>query len=209
MRFFPVFAAIVMLACPATAGTVEDIHGRGVVTCAVPASSPGISETVGAKRQGLAVDLCVIIAAAVLGRVEATAFLDVTAEDSAVALQAGEADVLLNPQAWRLAGEVEDGVMQVQPLLTRASDGAVFGPVVRQGDDGWFITLRWLLFALQTQDVPQSVVDQAASGLGLHPQWQDNIRSISKDYAALLERHMKILEAHGWASVPAGPAPSW
>lgn len=209
MRIFPVFAAIVMLACPAAAGTVEDIHGRGVVTCAVPASSPGIAETVGVKRQGLAVDVCSLIAAAVLGRAEATALVEVTAEDSAVALQAGEADVLLTPQAWRLAGEVEDGVMQVQPLLTRASDGAVFGPVVRQGDDGWFITLRWLLLALQSSEVPQSAVDQAASGLGLSPRWQDNIRSISKDYATLLERHMMILEAQGWAIVPAGPAPSW
>lgn len=209
MRIFPVFAAIVMLSCPASAGTVEDIHGRGVVTCALPASSPGIAETVGAKRQGLAVDVCSLIAAAVLGRAEATALVEVTAEDSAVALQAGEADVLLTPQTWRLAGEVEDGVMLVQPLLARALDGAVFGPVVRQGDDGWFITLRWLLLALQSSEVPQSAVDQAASGLGLSPRWQDNIRSISKDYAALLERHMKILEAQGWAIVPAGPAPSW
>lgn len=209
MRFFPALSALLLLACPAKAGTVEDIQGRGVVTCALPTDSPGLVQKAAAGREGLAVDLCALLAAAVLGRAEATAYVDVTPEDSAVTLQAGEADVLLVPQAWTLSQEVEDGVMLVQPLLSHASDGTVFGPVVRQGDDAWFVTVRWVLLALQATDVPPEAAEKAASGLSLHPQWNSILRVFARDYAALLERHLKSLEAQGWAVVPVGPSPRW
>ena len=203
--------ALLLVASPAAAGTIEDIQGRGVVTCAVPAQSPGISEKAASGRSGLAVDLCSLLAAAVLGRAEALAFVEVSAEDGAVALQAGEADVLFSPQPWRMSQEVEDGVMLVQPLLVRASDAAVFGPVVRQGDDAWFVSLRWLLLALKAE--PAAVTPDAAariaSGLGLHPRWIENIGSVSKDYAAFLERHMKVLESQGWVAFEGSGAATW
>ncbi len=191
-------------ALPASAGVLEDIHARGIVTCAVPAKSPGLAETADGKRTGLAVDLCSMIAAAVLGRAGATAFVEVAPEDAALTLQAEDADILFMPRAWRFSQEVEEGVILVQPMLYRARDGGVFGPSVRQGDDAWFVAVRWLLAAMAkgTGKVPDAAGDAAVSGLGFAPAWRDEISMISKSYDALLARHVKSLEGDGWAVVP-------
>ncbi len=97
VTFIVPLLAVSCLAAPAWAGTLEDIRGRGVVTCAVPADVPGISAKTGEKRSGLAVDLCGVLAAAVLGKREAVAFVDIGKDDAVTALQAEEADVLLAP----------------------------------------------------------------------------------------------------------------
>lgn len=209
MRLLPPFAAFLLSACSAYAGTMEDIHGRGVLTCAVLADSQGFSSKSEGGRAGLAADVCSVLAASVLGRADATAYVEVTAEDSALALQAGDADVLLVPQPWSMGQEVDGGVMLVQPLLAHGADGVIFGPVVRQGDDSWFIAVRWVLLALSSVEADPNDPAVTANGLGLHPSWQTNIRSVSKDYAALLERHMKTLAGLGWAVVPPGPGPAW
>lgn len=193
---------------PAHSGTIEDIQARGIVTCAVPAQEPGIAVTAEGKRSGLAIDLCGVLAAAVLGRPAATAFVEVTVEDAALVLQAEDADVLFLPQPWRLSQEAEEGMLLVQPLL-QGADGRTFGPVVRQGDDGWFAAVRWLLAGLVTgpRKIPEAARDSAVSGLGLAPRWREDIASVSESYDALLARHMKPLEEAGWSvlPVPVGP----
>ncbi len=201
IRAAAIAALLAVAAPPALAGALEDIHARGVVICGVPAQSPGIAKAGAAGRQGLAIDLCSMLAAAVLGKPGATAFVEVTPEDASVTLQAAEADVLLVARDWRFAQEAAEGILLVQPLFHRPSDGAVFGPAVRQGDDPWFVAVRWLLFALQADGLPPEAVQQGAAELGLNPEWETQIRAGAKNYAALLERHRKELQDAGWEQI--------
>lgn len=194
---------------PAMAGTLEDIQGRGVVTCAVPANSPGIAEIADGRRSGLAIDLCAVLAAAVLGEAGAVAYLEVTDADAAIALQAEEADILFMPGPWQFSTEATDGILLVEPLLHRARDGWVLGPTARQGDDGWLVAVRWVLASLRQGPgtVPESVREEAVSGLGFKPGWAEKIASHSINYAAVTDRHMTALAADGWTVVSAPPGP--
>ena len=203
-------AAFIMLATtlaapPGQAGTLEDIHARGIVNCAVAASAPGLSEMQDGKHSGLAIDLCALIAAAVVGRAEAVAIIEVGAEDGAMALQAGEADVLLAPRPWKLGPEVRDGVFLVEPLLTRSRDGAVFGPQVRQGDDSWFVAVRWVLALARASSAPGDEAADALAELGLQSSARQKITSFSGSYQELLERHMKAFTGGGWQAVTPPP----
>ncbi|MBK8768822.1 MAG: hypothetical protein IPM06_00150 [Rhizobiales bacterium] len=203
-------AAFIMLATtlaapPGQAGTLEDIHARGIVNCAVAASAPGLSEMQDGKRSGLAIDFCALIAAAVVGRAEAVAIIEVGAEDGAIALQAGEADILLAPRPWKLGPEVRDGVFLVEPLLTRSRDGAVFGPQVRQGDDSWFVAVRWVLALARASSAPGDEAADAFAELGLQSSARQKITSFSGSYQELLERHMKAFTDDGWQAVTPPP----
>jgi hypothetical protein len=199
------YVFLLMAATAGRCGTLEDIHARGVVTCAVPADVPGISQLSDGKRSGLAVDLCGIMAAAVLGQAGAVAYVEVTADDAPLALQAEEADLLLVPRAWRFSQEVDEGVMLVEPLLLQQPGEVVFGPTVRQGDDAWFTAVRWTLAALRRKpdSLPEEARQKAVSGLGFSATWDRNIRAISDGYEEMLERHTKALQGQGWSVLPA------
>ena len=190
----------------ASAGTLEDIRGRGVVTCAVSENAPGLSENKAGQRSGLAVDLCGVLAAAVLGNRAAVAFVDVKAGEAIVTLQAEEADVLLVPGPWSFGQEVNDGVLLTEPLLRRAADGLVFGPTLRQGDDSWFVAVRWILEALRKgpDSVSAEAQQQGEAQLGLAPDWAKKSAYGSNSYKQFIETHMKTLEAAGWSLLP-GP----
>lgn len=202
-------AAAMLLAASATtaeAGTLEDIRARGTITCGVPAKAVGIAETVAGKRGGVAIELCSVLAAAVLGNAAATAYVEVGEGDAIVALQAEEADVLLVPGPWRLAMEVDDGVLLTAPLLRRTRDGAVLGPVIRQGDDSWLVAVRWVLEAMRAgaAGVPMEGQQTAVTGLGLASEWPKLIDGVSGGYEPFWARHMKALEADGWTRLPPG-----
>jgi len=189
----------------ALAGTLEDIRGRGVVTCAVPADAPGIAEKKNGQRSGLAIDLCAVLAAAVTGHATNVAFVDVADSDGIVSLQAGEADVLFAPAQWSFAQEVNDGVLLLEPLLKRDSDGRVFGPMLRQGDDAWFVTLRWLLEALRKgpKSLPAEAAEQGVTQLGLAAGWTERVAAASGTYEQLLQSHISAIQGAGWNVVPA------
>lgn len=189
----------------AMAGTLEDIRGRGVVTCAVPADAPGIAEKKNGQRSGLAIDLCAVLAAAVTGHATNVAFVDVAESDGIVSLQAGEADVLFAPAQWSFAQEVNDGVLLLEPLLKRDSDGKVFGPMLRQGDDAWFVTLRWLLEALRKdpKSLPSEAAEQGVTQLGLAAGWTERVAAALGTYEQLLQSRMSALQGAGWSVIPA------
>jgi hypothetical protein len=145
-----------------------------------------------------------MLAAATLGRSDAVAFVETGPDEAAVVLQAGEADVLFVPRPWQFAQEVSEGLFLVEPLLTRARDGAVFGPSVRQGDDSWFVAVRWCLAALRSDAGERSKATASGTGseLGLAPDWVEKIFAISDGYDSLLASHMKAAETDGWAALP-------
>ncbi len=80
---------------PARTSTLDAVKGRGVLTCGVNTALPGFSNPNSqGVWQGLDVDLCKAIAAAVFGDANKTKFVPTTSQQRFVALQSGEVDVL-------------------------------------------------------------------------------------------------------------------
>ncbi len=101
--------------------------------------------------------------------------------------------------------EVSDGVMMVRPLLAHAGDGQVFGPMLRQGDDSWFVAVRWVLEALRQgpQAISADAAEQGTSQLGLAKGWNEKIFSGSSGYDQILNGYLKALQSAGWTALPA------
>lgn len=80
---------------PARSATLDAVKGRGVLTCGVNTALPGFSApNAQGVWQGLDVDMCKAIAAAVFGDASKTKFVPTTSQQRFVALQSGEIDVL-------------------------------------------------------------------------------------------------------------------
>ncbi|KUJ86293.1 MAG: hypothetical protein XD36_3271 [Halomonas sp. 54_146] len=79
----------------AQADTLEDTIERGAVQCGVSDGLPGFSAPDDdGNWQGLDVDVCRAVAAAVLGDAEAVNYISLNAVERFTALQSGEVDVL-------------------------------------------------------------------------------------------------------------------
>ncbi len=95
-------AAAALIAAGSSAGaktprsaTLDAVKGRGVLTCGVNTALPGFSApNAQGVWQGLDVDMCKAIAAAVFGDASKTKFVPTTSQQRFVALQSGEVDVL-------------------------------------------------------------------------------------------------------------------
>ncbi|MBI1244180.1 MAG: transporter substrate-binding domain-containing protein [Alphaproteobacteria bacterium] len=80
---------------PARTSTLDAVKGRGVLTCGVNTALPGFSSPNSqGVWQGLDVDMCKAIAAAVFGDATKTKYVPTTSQQRFVALQSGEIDVL-------------------------------------------------------------------------------------------------------------------
>ncbi|HEX4844148.1 MAG TPA: amino acid ABC transporter substrate-binding protein [Limnobacter sp.] len=95
---------LVWPASPAQAGELlQAIHARGAVRCGVSSGVPGFSALNAQGRwQGLDVDVCRAVAAAVLGRAEAVQFTPLTSQQRFAALQARQIDILSRNTTWTL-----------------------------------------------------------------------------------------------------------
>ncbi|WP_370261154.1 amino acid ABC transporter substrate-binding protein [Limnobacter sp.] len=89
---------------PAHAGELlQGVQARGAVRCGVSSGVPGFSALNAQGRwQGLDVDVCRAVAAAVLGRADAVAFTPLTSQQRFAALQARQIDVLSRNTTWTL-----------------------------------------------------------------------------------------------------------
>ncbi|MGO3055339.1 MULTISPECIES: amino acid ABC transporter substrate-binding protein [Halomonadaceae] len=96
-------AGVVTLAGTSTANaaTLEDTVERGAVQCGVSDGLPGFSAPDGdGNWQGLDVDVCRAVAAAVLGDADAVNYISLNAVERFTALQSGEVDVLSRNTTW-------------------------------------------------------------------------------------------------------------
>ncbi|TVP47690.1 MAG: amino acid ABC transporter substrate-binding protein [Halomonas sp.] len=88
-------------ASTAQADTFEDTVNRGAVQCGVSDGLPGFSAPDDdGNWQGLDVDVCRAVAAAVLGDAEAVNYISLNAVERFTALQSGEVDVLSRNTTW-------------------------------------------------------------------------------------------------------------
>tara|TARA_R100001039_G_scaffold29049_1_gene20492 strand:- start:317 stop:1282 length:966 start_codon:yes stop_codon:yes gene_type:complete len=85
----------------AQADTLEDTIERGAVQCGVSDGLPGFSAPDDdGNWQGLDVDVCRAVAAAVLGDADAVNYISLNAVERFTALQSGEVDVLSRNTTW-------------------------------------------------------------------------------------------------------------
>ena len=85
----------------AQADVLEDTIERGAVQCGVSDGLPGFSAPDDdGNWQGLDVDVCRAVAAAVLGDADAVNYISLNAVERFTALQSGEVDVLSRNTTW-------------------------------------------------------------------------------------------------------------
>jgi len=98
---------------PVFAGkTLDAVKARGEVSCGVNTSAPGFSSIDGKGRwQGLDVDMCRAVAAAVLGSGEKVKFVPLNSQQRFAALQSGELDILSRNTTWTLTRDASLGIV--------------------------------------------------------------------------------------------------
>nr|WP_163501551.1 amino acid ABC transporter substrate-binding protein [Halomonas socia] len=95
----------------ASASTLEDTVERGAVQCGVSDGLPGFSSPDDAGEwQGLDVDVCRAVAAAVFGDAEAVRYVPLNAVERFTALQSGEVDVLSRNTTWTTTRDTTLGI---------------------------------------------------------------------------------------------------
>jgi general L-amino acid transport system substrate-binding protein len=114
--FVPLAAATALalgIAIPAHAGkTLDAVKARGEVICGVNTSAPGFSSTDSKGRwQGLDVDTCRAVAAAVLGSGDKVKFVPLNSQQRFTALQSGEIDILSRNSTWTLTRDASLGIV--------------------------------------------------------------------------------------------------
>ncbi|MGB1360797.1 MAG: amino acid ABC transporter substrate-binding protein [Alphaproteobacteria bacterium] len=95
----------------ANAGTLEDVKKRGYLKCAVSTGAFGLSYTDDSGRwQGLDVEYCRGVAAAIFGSGEKVKFTGTTTKNRFTILQSGEVDILARNTTWTLSRDTDLGL---------------------------------------------------------------------------------------------------
>lgn len=95
----------------ASADTLDSVKSKGHVQCGVSTGLPGFSNAdASGSWQGLDVDVCRAVAAAVLGDANKVKFTPLTAKERFTALQSGEIDMLSRNTTWTLTRDASLGL---------------------------------------------------------------------------------------------------
>ena len=96
-----VMAIVISGGASAAEPTLDVVKKRGTLVCGVNGSLPGFSLLNAVKEwEGLDVDLCRAVAAAIFDDPKKVKFVPLTAKDRFTALQSGEIDVLVRNTSW-------------------------------------------------------------------------------------------------------------
>ncbi len=103
------------VAMPAFAGaTLDAVKKRDYLVCGVNTSAPGFgSADSQGNWEGLDVNICRSVAAAVLGDAKKVKFVPLTSSQRFTALQSGEIDVLARNTTWTMTRDTTQGAMFV------------------------------------------------------------------------------------------------
>lgn len=156
-RSLLMIAVLIFSASSGHARTLDDLQAGGVLTCGVASDHPGFSMRDNAYRwSGFDVEICRALAIATIGDGSKVNFVALAEDEMAVALQSGEIDVLARGVQWDFKEDTTRGLIFVTPTFLAEKpnkDLAVFGPMVRQGDDQWLQVVRWTVYALLQAEV--------------------------------------------------------
>jgi ABC-type amino acid transport substrate-binding protein len=160
MRILSVAVAVCVAGSSACAGTLDDVRSSGIVRCGVDNEVEGFSaKHATAEWTGLPVVFCQALALAVIGDKTKVNFTMLTPAERVEALQSGEVDVLVSALPVSMQVESRDGLLFTGPLFSDAS--ATYAAAVRQGDDQWFVMVRWLRNLML--DLPQPQINSCAA----------------------------------------------
>ncbi|MQB07303.1 amino acid ABC transporter substrate-binding protein [Agrobacterium tumefaciens] len=99
-------------ALPATAGTLDDVKARGHLQCGVSQGVAGFSMPDSQNKwNGLDVDFCRAVAAAIFDDPTKVKFTPLSAKDRFTALQSGEIDVLSRTTTWTMSRDTAMGFL--------------------------------------------------------------------------------------------------
>jgi len=90
--------------------TVDAVMDQGYVQCGVNTSLPGFASSASGSWEGLDVDVCRAVAAAMFGDSEAVQYTPLTAAQRFTALQSGEIDMLSRVTTWTLTRDTSLGL---------------------------------------------------------------------------------------------------
>jgi general L-amino acid transport system substrate-binding protein len=104
-------SAAAILACPASATTLDEIKARGMLNCGSNGQLAGFGmpDSQG-EWTGIDVDLCRAIAAAIFNEASKVKFVPLSAKDRFTALQSGDVDVLVRNTTWTLSRDTQLGL---------------------------------------------------------------------------------------------------
>ncbi len=106
-----VLAGTTCLAGAAFAGTLDDVKERGMVRCGISEGVAGFSAPNDAgKWEGLDVDVCRAVAAAIFGDDEKVEYISLNSKDRFTALQSGEVDLLPRTTTHTLTRDTSLGI---------------------------------------------------------------------------------------------------
>jgi general L-amino acid transport system substrate-binding protein len=104
-------ALLLLTALAASADTVDEVRERGLLRCGVNGEVPGMSHRdEDGVWQGLDVDFCRAVAAAVLNDPDAVAYVPLSAEQRFAALRDGNIDLLARNTTWTGRRDISEGV---------------------------------------------------------------------------------------------------
>lgn len=93
------------------ANTLKEVKAKKHLTCGVSTGLVGFSNTDSyGKWQGLDVDVCRAVAAAILGNADKVKYVPLTAKERFTALQSGEVDLLVRNTTWTLTRDSSLGL---------------------------------------------------------------------------------------------------
>lgn len=93
------------------AGLLQQVKGRGKLSCGVSGNLPGFSYVdQQGKYTGLDVDICRAVAAALFNDPDAVEFRNLNAKERFTALQAGEVDLLSRNTTWTISRDTSTGL---------------------------------------------------------------------------------------------------
>jgi len=113
-----------MSSASAAESTLDKVRSGGVLKCGVSTGIPGFSNTDAKGHwEGIDVEYCRALAAAVLGDAKKVKFIPLTAKERFTALQSGEIDVLSRNTTWTLH---RDGALGINFIGVTYYDGQGF-----------------------------------------------------------------------------------
>ncbi|CCQ74137.1 amino acid ABC transporter substrate-binding protein [Magnetospira sp. QH-2] len=99
---------IILRALPVAADTLDDVRSRGFVVCGVAENHQGFARLgEGGQWEGIDVDFCRAVAAAVLGDAGSVQFHPLGPSTRFEALRSGEIDLLIRSTTWNLSRDAD------------------------------------------------------------------------------------------------------
>lgn len=97
------------------AATLQDVRKKGFIDCGVHSSLPGFAIQSEHGWQGMEVDLCRAVAAAVLNSAQNVRFTPIAGGQGYGALQSGDIDLLVRHNRWTMLPDTAMGITFVAP----------------------------------------------------------------------------------------------